>query len=203
MNGETPLPSTHLAASVTLLWIPLGAGGVGYVRFNGRIYERVTALRQHRPSFDLYHTALEIQTPEGRFTIENAWPSPDADTAARGVVTEGPVFSRRLGRMRPFRYEIRCWRDGVIPDASEAAVTSVLGADLDQVRGLLEQVAAVPALIWGRTPPGAGEMWNSNSVISFLLARSGLLSEECRPPAGGRAPGWEAGIVTAHLSPGT
>jgi hypothetical protein len=43
-----------------------------------------------------------------------------------------------------------------------------------------------------------GEMWNSNSVISWLLARSGLPANVLSPPAGGRAPGWEAGPVTAH-----
>jgi hypothetical protein len=198
MPGELPPPSVPPAASVTLFWIPLGAGGVGYVRFNGRVYERIAALRQRRRPFDLYHTALEVRTPDGRFTIENAWPSPDADTAARGVVREGPVFSRRLGRIRPFRYEIRCWREGVIPDVSEAAVINV-PADPAAARDLIEQVASVPALIWGRRPPGATEMWNSNSVISFLLTRSGLLDDGCRPPTGGRAPGWEAGIVTARL----
>ena len=201
MPGELPPPSASPAESITLFWIPLGAGGVGYVRFNGRIYERIAALRQRRSPLDLYHTALEVRTPDGRFTIENAWPSPDTHTAARGVVREGPVFSRRLGRIRPFRYEIRCWREGVIPDVSEATVTNVL-ADPAAARDLIEQVAAVPALIWGRRPPEATEMWNSNSVISFLLTRSGLLDDGCRPPVGGRAPGWEAGIVTARLSPG-
>jgi hypothetical protein len=198
MSGDLSTPSAPPAPSVTLFWIPLGAGGVGYVRINGRIYERITALRQRRRPLDLYHTALEVRTPEGRFTIENAWPSPDTDTAARGVVREGPVFSRRLGRIRPFRYEVRCWRDGVIPDVSEGTVTNVL-ADPAAANDLLEQVAAVPALIWGRRPQGATEMWNSNSVISFLLTRSGLLDDGCRPPVGGRAPGWEAGIVIAHL----
>ena len=41
-------------------------------------------------------------------------------------------------------------------------------------------------------------MWNSNSVIAWLLARSGLPMEAIRPPAGGRAPGWEAGLVMAR-----
>jgi hypothetical protein len=40
-------------------------------------------------------------------------------------------------------------------------------------------------------------MWNSNSVISWLLARSGLRPEEIHPPFGGRAPGWEAGLRVA------
>jgi hypothetical protein len=40
-------------------------------------------------------------------------------------------------------------------------------------------------------------MWNSNSVIAWLLARSGLPTDAIRPPAGGRAPGWQAGLVVA------
>jgi hypothetical protein len=28
--------------------------------------------------------------------------------------------------------------------------------------------------VWGRDELGAGEMWNSNSLISWLIARSGL-----------------------------
>jgi hypothetical protein len=43
-----------------------------------------------------------------------------------------------------------------------------------------------------------GEMWNSNSVISWLIACSGLDIESIRPPLGGRAPGWRAGIVMAR-----
>jgi hypothetical protein len=41
-------------------------------------------------------------------------------------------------------------------------------------------------------------MWNSNSVIAWLLASSGLPMDGIRPPAGGRAPGWEAGLVAAR-----
>jgi hypothetical protein len=41
-------------------------------------------------------------------------------------------------------------------------------------------------------------MWNSNSVIAWLLARSGLPTDVIRPPAGGRAPGWQAGLVMAR-----
>jgi hypothetical protein len=41
-------------------------------------------------------------------------------------------------------------------------------------------------------------MWNSNSVISWLLDRTGLPTDSIHPPTGGRAPGWEAGLVTAR-----
>jgi hypothetical protein len=44
-------------------------------------------------------------------------------------------------------------------------------------------------------------MWNSNSVVSWLVTASGLDVESIRPPARGRAPGWSAGIATARRAP--
>ena len=38
----------------------------------------------------------------------------------RGVVLEGPVGARWLGTSVLFRYEVRRWRNGVIPDLAEA-----------------------------------------------------------------------------------
>ena len=49
---------------------------MGFVRLNGRIYEAITARRERRRPLHLYHTALDVYLPEGRFVIENAWPSP-------------------------------------------------------------------------------------------------------------------------------
>ena len=184
---------------IDLYWIPLGAGGSGLVRLNGLIYEAVQARRQGRQPLDLYHTALEVRVPEGRFTIENAWPSPDIDTASRGVLVEGPVGGRRIARFRWFRYEVRCWRDGVIPDIAEAmGGPQLLSSDVFLARRLVGLVALVPPMIWGRDELGAGEMWNSNSVVSWLLSRSGFPAETIQPPAGGRAPGWSAGIMMAR-----
>lgn len=185
-------------ARIELHWLPLGAGGVGYVRLNGRIYEALKARAERRSPLDLYHTALEVSLPEGRFTIENAWPSPNADTVSRGVVLEGPVFSRRLARIRPLRYEVRCWRDGVIADADQAAAVDLLSHDAKKARHLLELVAIVPPMVWGRDELDTGEMWNSNSVISYLLMRTGVPIESIHPPKGGYAPGWAAGIALAH-----
>ncbi|WKZ81800.1 MAG: hypothetical protein QY307_06760 [Acidimicrobiia bacterium] len=39
-------------------------------------------------------------------------------------------------------------------------------------------------------------MWNS--VISWLLTRAGFPMDDIRPPAGGRAPGWDAGVTIAR-----
>jgi hypothetical protein len=179
---------------IDLYWLPLGAGG-WFVRRNGRIYEAIVARREHRRPLDLYHSALEVRVPEGRFVIENAWPIPDADGASRGVMVEGPVGGTVLARFRAFRYEVRCWRDGSIPDVAEAVASPQrLSDDPDMGRQLLDLVRLVPPLTWGRDQIGAGDMWNSNSTVSWLLAASGLPAERIHPPAGGRAPGWRAGL---------
>lgn len=195
---ERRLAGEPSMVSIDLFWIPLGAGGASFVRLNGRIYEGIRASLERRPRLDLYHTALEVHAREGRFVIEMT-PIPDADPAARGVVMEGPVGSRLIARFRVFRYEVRRWRNGVIVDVDEAVGSpQPLSDDPDQARRLLDLTASTPALVWGRDELGTGGMWNSNSVISWLLARSGLTPEAIRPPAGGRAPGWEAGIISAR-----
>ena len=196
--SEPPAAPATSRASIDLYWLPLGAGG-WFVRFNGRLYEAIHALLERRWPLDLYHSALEVRVPEGRFVVENSWPIPDADGASRGVVVEGPVASRRLERWRTFRYEVRRWRDGVIADAGEAVASPQrLSDDLVLARRLLDLVGCLPSPVWGRDELGTGEMWNSNSVVAWLLARSGLPSGEVRPPEGGRAPGWHAGLVAAR-----
>jgi hypothetical protein len=185
-------------ASIELYWLPLGAGG-WFVRLNGRMWEAIHAHLEHRRPLDLYHTALVVRVPEGRFVVENCWPIPDAEGPSRGVAVEGPVGSRRLGRWRVFRYEVRRWPDGMIADADEAVASpQLLSGDPAVARRLLGLVSSLPSPVWGRDELGTGEMWNSNSVIAWLLARSGLPTDSIHPPTGGRAPGWQAGIVTAH-----
>ena len=105
---------TSQTAAVELYWIPLGAGGHS-VRFNGRVFEALEAARRHRRRCDLYHAALVVELDSDRYTIELA-PSPNADEASRGVVATGAVGSRHAGRLRLFRYEVRCWRGGRFPD---------------------------------------------------------------------------------------
>jgi hypothetical protein len=185
---------------VDLYWLPLGAGGHS-VRLNGRIFEALAARLERRAPCDLYHSALEVRVPEGRFVIEQA-PVRDGNGRERGVVAEGAVGSRWAGRFRIFRYEVRRWRDGVIPDIGEAVESpqQVTGDPLLAQR-VLDLVPAVPRLVWGRDESQTGEMWNSNSLTSWLIARSGLHVEALHPPAGGRAPGWQAGLVVARRQP--
>ncbi|MDQ3217580.1 MAG: hypothetical protein M3Q18_07015 [Actinomycetota bacterium] len=185
---------------VDLYWLPLGAGG-WFVRLNGRLYERMRAWIEHRRVLDLYHTALEVTLPEGRFVIENCWPIPNAEGPARGVTVEGPVWSPHLGRLSMFRYEVRRWVDGYIADAAEAVDSpQCVSRDQAEARRVLELTHSVPAHVWGRDLLGSGDMWNSNSVIAWLLASGGLAVAEMEPPPNGRAPGWETGIAIAKKS---
>ena len=198
-GAAEPRPAAAASeAGIELYWLPLGAGG-WFVKLNGRLWEAAHARLEHRRPLDLYHTALVVRVPEGRFVVENCWPIPDAAGPSRGVRVQGPVGSRWLGRWRVFRYEVRCWRNGVIADADEAVASPQLLSDDPAVaRRLLALVGSLPSPVWGRDELGTGEMWNSNSVIAWLLARSGLPTDVIRPPAGGRGPGWLAGLVMAH-----
>jgi hypothetical protein len=195
----TPLGATAgpEAASVDLYWLPLGAGG-RFVRLNGRVFEAAAARAARRPACDLYHSALEVRVAGTRFVIEQA-PVRDARGEERGVVAEGPVGTRWAGRLRLFRYEIRRWRDGRIPDIDEAVDGPRRLTD-NQARAqrVLDLVPQVPTPVWGRDELETGDMWNSNSVIAWLIARSGIDTESIHPPAAGRAPGWQAGLVLAR-----
>src|SRR5690349_23977993 len=115
-------PAPHAPASagaaVDLYWLPLGAGGHS-VRVNELVVEAVAARLHHRPRCDLYHSALDVRIGTERYVIEMApvWNEAASD---RGAVAVGAVASRRLARSALFRYEIRRWRDGRIPDIAEA-----------------------------------------------------------------------------------
>ena len=82
---------------IDLYWLPLGAGGHS-VRLNGKVFEAVAAWLGGRDRCDLYHSALQVYVPEGRFVIEQApaW----GDSSERGVVAEGSVGARS-GRTLP------------------------------------------------------------------------------------------------------
>ncbi|WP_265523590.1 hypothetical protein [Oerskovia flava] len=183
------------ACAVLLLWLPVGAGG-HVVKHTSRWWELLSARREHRPRAPLLHAALEVVLHDGRYVVEMApaWGVPASD---RQVVASGPVGLRALGRSRFFRYEVRCWRDGVIPDRRWAVGGPVVvSRDEATAARLLAAVEQVPVLTWGRTVPPTGEIWNSNSLVSWLLVRAGLPADLV-PPGGGRAPGWAAGLDLA------
>ncbi|MEA2551077.1 MAG: hypothetical protein QOE25_846, partial [Actinomycetota bacterium] len=85
---------------VDLFWLPLGAGDTSHcVRWNGRLYETLVALREHRKARDLYHSALEIHLGPERCVIEMTpvWGNGHDD---RGVVSVGTVGAPWLGGSR-------------------------------------------------------------------------------------------------------
>jgi hypothetical protein len=191
------LEEDSISSAVDLYWLPLGAGG-HFVRFNGRVYEAIVARLGRRQAFDLYHAALQVQLDSDTYVIEQA-PVPDLSGESRGVVAEGPVGASWAGRFRIFRYEIRVWRGGEIPDIAEAVDSPRrLTQEENVARRVLEVVSEVPRLVWGRDELGVGEMWNSNAIIAWVIARSGIDADSIQPPAGGRAPGWRAGLIAAR-----
>lgn len=184
------------SAEVQLHWLPLGAGG-HVVAWNGRVYEAICARRQHRRRAQLFHGALSLRLGRASYVVEMgpAWGNASGE---RGVVVEGPVGLPALGRSRLFRYEVRAWRGGSIPDLEFAVgEPMVMSRDPTRAANLLALTHQVPPLTWGRDELGLGEMWNSNSIIAWLLLRSGHDLQNARPPGRGRAPGWDSGIALA------
>lgn len=192
--ADAPPPS---APSVDLWWLPVGAGGRVVVR-TSRWWEILRARREHRPPSPLFHAALDLHVGGRRLVVEMTptWGQP---AAARGVVVTGPVGARALGRLPFFRYVVRAWTDGILPDhAFAVAPPTAIPLTRASAEALLRALPEVPALTWGRTAPGTGDMWNSNSVIAWLLTRAGVDAAALAPPAPGRAPGWTAGIAVAR-----
>ena len=79
--------SPHGRVGIEIYWLPRGAGG-NFVHFNGRVYEAIKARLDRRPVCDLYHSALQVFVPEGRYVVENT-PVIDCHGRERGVVIEG------------------------------------------------------------------------------------------------------------------
>jgi hypothetical protein len=183
---------------VELFWIPLGLGPHGaLVRVSGRLYEAVAAARARRTRCRLYHTALEVRADGVSTWVELEVP---VRRGSHGIVAEGPVGARWLGRWRWFRFEVHCWTGGAIPDASRVGQRVTVSTASTDARRVLALVPDFPIHTWGRDEQHAGEMWNSNSLVSWLLSRAGLWGDGIEPPPGGRAPGWDAGRRVALRS---
>jgi hypothetical protein len=189
-------------AFTDLYWLPLGAGG-HCVRWNGRFYEHLVAAHEHRPANNLFHSALKICLGGTTYAVEMG-PVWNVAAPERSVVCQGPVGDRRLGRFRAFRYEVRCWPNGQIPDLAEAVgEPHRVSEDATQITALLHLLPQVPPLTWGRDELRTGDMWNSNSLVSWALSRTGHDMRRIAPPLHGRAPGWHAGLMLAERQRGT
>ncbi|MDN4481777.1 hypothetical protein [Demequina muriae] len=180
----------------TLLWLPVGAGGHVVVHTSAW-WERWRAAVERRPPAPLFHAALEFRL-DGVPSVMEMAPAWGVGSGDQGVLATGPVGLAWLGRSRFFRYEIRCWAHGVIPDREWAVGDPIdLTGDAETIAGMLASVGSAPTLTWGQTVPDTGDMWNSNSLVSWVLATAGLPTRH-EPPNGGRAPGWAAGEHVAR-----
>ena len=195
VEEATTVEVTVTTACVELSWIPLGAGN-SVVRANGKVFEAISSAVHRGRKADIYHSVLQVAAGNDRYTIEMA-PTPDSHGEQRGVVGTGSVGLRWLGRFRIFRYENRCWRNGVIPDLATSVSSTRMPTSSETAQRLVDLTASVPTPVWGRDELRTGEMWNSNSVISWLLIRSGIGVDGIVPPPNGRAPGWKAGVTIA------
>lgn len=194
MTCTSPAPPS----CIELSWIPLGAGpGSALVRASGWIFEALAAARSHRRRQRLFHTSLSVRLDGVRWTIEMT-PAWSPQSPGREVVVQGPVGHLVLGRSRWFRYSVNRWRDGHVEDIASAVDSPQrLSTERRSAQLLLDLVPQAPAYTWGRDEQHTGEMWNSNSLTAWLLSRSGVQVRALRPPAGGRAPGWSAGLAVA------
>jgi hypothetical protein len=84
------------APGVYLYWLPLGAGA-SVVRLSGRAFEAITARLQHRQPRDLFHSALEVVTPNARFIIEMT-PIPAYSDKTGGLSPNAPWATNGRGR---------------------------------------------------------------------------------------------------------
>lgn len=180
---------------VRLYWVPVGGTSITDV-----LDFIANRLIDNPDGKTIYHSALEIQFPEGgecrRFVIELTESEDDpAEKARVGETVEHNIFG-------PFNYTIRLFRNGEVEDQVNAQAPITLSNDCRIASNIAALVAAeeVPDLDYGEkigTRSGATDRWTSNSVISWLLQRTGLNPGGIFPPDGGIAPGWDAGLSHA------
>lgn len=181
-----------------LLWLPVAAGKLSPPRrWSLAAWEAVDAALHRRTRGALYHCALKARTETGEtYTIEL---TPHFANGPVAPAMTGAVGFRLAGKSRFFRYQLLCMEAGRLPDEDWAVADPIrLSTDGEMARRVLAVAPSAPAYTWGRRAPGTREMWTSNSTISWLLVMAGLDATLVAIPAGGRAPGWSAGIDAAQ-----
>jgi hypothetical protein len=89
------------------------------------------------------------------------------------------------------QHRLRAVLDAAIAVTSELSLEAALESprrlsdDVECARRLVRLVPEVPTPTWGRDELGVGEMWNSNSPISWLITRGGLHSGRGRRSCAG------------------
>ncbi len=181
---------------VDLYWLPVGAGTRTPVqRWSLAAWEACDAALHRRPRKNLYHSALKMRLASGEVrTLEltPAFAFPDARPAM-----SGPVGFPGADRVRFLRYQMTCLATERLPDEAWTIASQRLAADEGLGERILAHASEVPRHTWGWRVRGTSEMWTSDSAISWLLLRAGFDARALAVPAGGRAPGWRAGLELA------
>jgi hypothetical protein len=183
--------------AVDLYWLPVGAGTSRFQQASLRLWESIEASRARRPRVRLFHSALKVAAGPGAVYTLELTPAFVGGTVP--PLTTGPVGVRGADRLRLFRYQLLCQPGERLPDEEWATGGPTrLTEDCEVVRRVLDVAPTVPKHVWGRRVRGTREMWTSDSVISWVLASSGIDLSNMSPPDGGRAPGWYAGLAVAR-----
>ena len=184
--------------AVDLYWIPLGAGGHS-VRFNGRVFEAIEAARAAPAALRPLPRGARRRARTASATRSRSRPRRTRDEASRGVVATGAVGSRYAAPAAPVSLRGPLLARRVDPGSRLGASAGPAGSRRPAVaRRLLDAGRGRAHAGLGPRRAGAGEMWNSNSMIAWSLSAAGLPTAAIRAPAGGRAPGWDAGLVVAR-----
>lgn len=180
---------------VELWWMSVGAGTSRVQQASLRLWEAIEAARARRPRARLVHSALKLHDGTATWTLEL---TPAFVAAATPPLITGPVGLGAAGRLRLFRYQLVCLPGETFPDEAWAVAQARLPGEAELAARLLALAPTVPRHVWGRRVHGTREMWTSDSVVSWLLARAGVDVPAVAPPAGTRAPGWGAGLALAR-----
>jgi hypothetical protein len=98
---------------------------------------------------------------------------------------------------QPDAINATCAGAGTIGSSASADSPPPLAPTPDRARRSSTH-AGLPDTDLGRDEQRTGDMWNSNSLVAWLLAVSGHAVDTIAPPPSGRAPGWDAGLVVAR-----
>ncbi|MEO8540744.1 MAG: hypothetical protein ABI577_13475 [bacterium] len=181
---------------VDLYWLPVGAGKLSPPRkWSLWLWEALDAATHRRARKRLLHAALKLVDLAGTtFTVELM---PDFLPGTVPPAMTGSVGFSAAGRWRFFRYRLSCEPVERLPDEEWAVQSPSRLGDGNLANTILALAPTAPPYVWGLRAKGTREMWTSDSAISWLLIRAGVSLDGIGPPAGGRAPGWSAGIDAA------
>ncbi|MBI2767264.1 MAG: hypothetical protein HYX53_15315 [Chloroflexi bacterium] len=179
---------------VDLYWLPVGAG-THFQRASLIAYGALLAAVTRRPRAGFVHAALKLRLDGRPYTLE-LMPIPARQETAPFLT--GPVGWRPAGRLRLFRYQLLCREGAVLPDEGWVVGSPLrLTSDCATADRVLDCARRVPPFTWGRRAKGTGEMWTSDSAVSWLLSVAGIDAAAIAVPAGMQAPGWRAGLELA------